>query len=185
MSLKNLRYWINRANDTNYKGPTQAAILMRDGDVHKDIDLSDGNTTRDLLASLDAEQVAATFCKATKGGWGGQARVPGLTGGTTTLYVTGKGDDLDSCVQEMTLKLVGHQSRIDILADDKVAQLELRLQQHDWHFAMSDDGRVAAGGEQSLGAIRRLIAVLDPEAARPLWDKYAPEGFQFPIPTVH
>jgi len=182
MSLKNLRYWMNEASKTNSKGPTLAAILMRNGVLLKDIDLTNQSATPQLFNTIDVDQVAATFCKDPTGGWGGEATVPGLTGGAISLYVIGKGNDLNLCVQEMTLKLAGHQSRLDILTNDPLAELEVRLQQHDWFYDFSDDGNVYRAGEKSYAVIRQLLEKLNSNKTRPLWDKYAPKEFQFPDP---
>ncbi len=92
MSLRNIRHWMNDARRRGYAGPTEAAILTKQGEVVSVPDMRDWQGTHTALGTVKPEDVAATFIKAPKGGWCGEAQVPGLRG-TQTLYSRDHGDD--------------------------------------------------------------------------------------------
>lgn len=180
MSLRNLRHWMNEATNKRYAGPTEAAVLLKDGTRITAIDLTDWQESYERLNAIDAEQVAATFCKAPKGGWGGTATVPCAIGGMQNLYVTGQ-DDLNTCILKMTLKLVGHQTYLHQLAHDPESLLDLLLRTHDWYAAYSDMPGVLGASDRHFDRARDLMKALPAEKVRAIFTKYAPEGFTCPV----
>jgi len=172
---------MNEATNKRYAGPTEAAVLLKDGTQITAIDLTDWHESYERLNAIDADQVAATFCKAPKGGWGGTATVPCATGGMQHLYVSGQGDDLAACVLKMTLKLVGHQTYLHQLANDPESLLDLLLRTHDWFAAYSDAPGVLAASDRHFDRARDLMAALPAEKVRAIFAKYAPEGCACPV----
>ncbi len=181
MSLRSLRHWMNEATNKRYAGPTEAAVLLKDGTLITAIDLTDWQESYERLNAIDAEQVAATLCKAPNGGWGGTAAVPCATGGVQHLYTSKQGDDLDTCILQMTLKLVGHQTYLHDLARDPEGMLDLLLRTHDWYAAYSDAPGVLAASDRHFNRARDLMMALPAETARAIFTKHAPEDFACPV----
>jgi len=180
MSLRNLRYWMNRASGSTYAGPTKAAVLLNDGTVIKDIPLTPWRAGYDALNAIDAEKVAATFTEAQKGGWCGEARVQGATGGFHNIY-TRDGSTIDAAVADMTAKLHTHNTRIHALDTDPTTKLDVMLAATDWYAHISDDHAVWSGGERHSRATRDLMAQVPVETARALFAKHAPSNFACPV----
>ncbi len=67
------------------------------------------------------------------------------------------------------------------IQNNEEALLERALKEHDWHYGFSDDGRVFRKGEASYTNLIKLFKKTDEKKAIPLWNKYAPEGFDAPI----
>jgi hypothetical protein len=171
---------MNDARHRNYCGPTEAAVLMTDSTIVRVPDLRDWMGSHQILSALQVEKVAATFCKAPNGGWGGTASVVGLRG-THNIYTCGAVDDLTAAVEEMARELLTHNTRMDGLRRDKAAKLEALLSSHDWYSAYSDAPGVALAGDHDWDTIRSLMSEVDPTVTQALFAKYAPQECSCPV----
>lgn len=179
MSLRNIRYWMNDARRRNYCGPTEAAILTKQGEVIRVPNMADWMGTHTILGTTKPEDVAATFIKAPKDGWCGEATVPGLRG-AQNLYSRGHGDDLDVAVEVMINKLLEHGLKMVDLREP-ATRLEALLSTHDWYSAYSDDPSVVRAGDHDGLCIYKLLTEVPVQVARTLFSKHAPKDCTCPV----
>lgn len=180
MSLRNLRGWMNAARRQGYCGPTEGAVLLTDGTIVSVPNLANWLESHQILSGLSPEKVAATFTKAPKGGWCGEATVPGLRT-TQNLYVSYTGDDFDAAVEAMISKLLEHATRLNDLRLNPEARLEALLASHDWYSAYSDAPGVALAGDSDWLRIYKLLTEVPLQVARTLFAKHAPQDFTCPV----
>lgn len=176
--MRSIRYWMNEARRQGYAGPTEAAILTKQGAVVRIPNMADWQGTHILLGSVKPEDVAATFIKAPKGGWSGEAEVQGLRG-PQNLYSRDHGD-LDAAVEAMISKLLEHGLKMVDLRDP-ATRLDAMLATHDWYSWASDAPGVAMAGDHDWATIVDLMAKVPAEVARDLFAKYAPKEHTCPV----
>lgn len=181
MGLRSLRYWMNsHANRKGGHGPREGAVLMQDGSIVLVPDLTDWSGSHQILTSLKFDAIEATFAKAPKGGWGGEAKVIGLRG-PHCIYTSKAGNDLDACVAEMVRLILDYSTRSHQLDKDPEAKLDGLLASHDWYSAYSDDASVSSAGDHNWDGIVALMKSLPPAVAQPLFAKYAPKEMTCPV----
>lgn len=77
-----------------------------------------------------------------------------------------------------------HENKTPTLAD-----LERKLQTHDWSYHYSDDHSVYCRGERSWDELSRMIRLFPRDEVRPLWEKHCGRDYEgkfdtfFPVST--
>jgi len=179
MSLSTLYHWMNQAGRSRYHGPQQGAVLLKNGDVVT-VDLTDWQA-RATLNKIHHEDVVATFTKAPRGGWAGQATVKSLRGGTYSLYSSDGGDDFEATKAEIVHKLEEYEAEYARVESDPIAKLAALLKDHDWYSHFSDDFSVFSAGERSWRLIEEQAKLVDPGKARELFEQFSPKEINCPF----
>jgi hypothetical protein len=179
MSLNTLYHWMNEATRSGYRGPKQGAVLLKSGQVIE-LDFTDWQA-RNKLNAVGLDDVVATFTKAPRGGWSGQASVRSLRGGTHNVYSQDGGNDFDAVKNDILEKVAEYEADFTRLEKDPEAKLEALLKSHDWYHAYSDDYRYYAAGERSWKLIQEQAKLVDTEKVRELFEKHSPEDIGCPF----
>lgn len=171
--MRSIRYWMNRAGQRGYTGPTEGAVLLKDGSVVRVPDFKDWSGSNTILSSIRVDDVVGVLINALKGGWGGEAQVKGLRG-PFTVYARGDGT-FDAALADLVSKVTeAALTYLDQTATPE-AELEARLKTHDWTSWASDDHAYWSSGEADMRRITELKAQVPPATADALFAKYTPQ----------
>ena len=170
MTMRSLMHWFSDASRSRYAGPTEAAVLLKDGSL----------VTIDLRSWADRDKLdLSTYfghvirgCR--DGLWAGSAPHP-LTPDVTLWVGYGEGFQTaeEAAVGLRATVAEAEESEAAVRADP-AHHLERELSRHDWYCHMSDDPAVFRGGEAHMVQIQRIASRVAPDVREALWAKYAP-----------
>lgn len=170
--MRSIRHWMHQANQPGYTGPTEGAVLLKDGSVVMVPDFKDWAGSHRILSAIPVGDVVGTLINAPKGGWGGEAQVKGLRG-VHNVYARGDGS-FDAALADLVEKVTeAALIYLDQTATPE-AELEARLKTHDWTSWASDDPAYWSSGEADMRRITELKAQVPPATADALFAKYTP-----------
>jgi hypothetical protein len=179
----NAYYWFNNAARPGYKGPykgpKQGALVLADGST-VGLDFTNRADMAKLVAPHGATPtVGLALLTPANGEW--SVEVKATTGTLAGRSFRGSAPDLASAVSLAFGAQRAEQQEEDGVRTNPELHLERELACHDWYSHMSDDHSVWAGGEAHGRLLATLAKQVSPEAARFLWAKYAPAGFNCPV----
>lgn len=171
----NAYYWFNNATRRNYAGAKQGALVLADGSTVP-LDFTCYADTAKVRAN---PSVGLALLTPANGEW--SVEVKATTGTLAGRSFRGSAPDLAAAVSLAFGAQQTAQQEEDGVRANPELHLERELARHDWWSHMSDDRSVWSGGEAHGRLLGTLAAQVSPEAARFLWAKYAPAGFNCPV----
>jgi len=182
MSLRNVMYWFNQVplvprfvgrgksrREVEYNGPTQAAILVRDGSlVHIDFKVP---TDRARAAATWEQYVGHVILVPASGQWSGEGPHPIQPSWTVRVSGFNTPEEAASALRRDIAKAKADEEAIQ---GDPAAHLERELAGHDWTAAYSDSPGVSSAADRHWSIIQALRAKVAPEVYEALLVKYNP-----------
>ena len=168
--------WFSNATRPRYAGPRQGALVLADGST---VLLDFTNYSHSFLVRDTKNVVGLGLLTPANGEWSVEVKVQ--SGTLVHRSFRGSAPVLaDALALARAAEHTAQQEEDNVRANPEL-HLERELARHDWYHYMSDDAGVAAGGEAHGRGLQALVAQVSPEAARFLWAKYAPAGFNCPV----
>lgn len=168
--MKTIRYWMNRAGKTGYSGPTEGAVLLKNGSVIMVPNFKDWARSHAILINIRQNNVSGILINAPVGGWIGHASVQGLRG-PFTIYTGGDGT-FESALANLNNGIM----KASLVYRDQTAspeaELEALLKTHDWTSWASDDCSYVSAGDADSRRIRSLVEKLPEEVVNSIFAKY-------------
>ena len=172
----NAYYWFaSHTTRPDYRGPKQGALVLGDGST---VPL-DFTCYADMAKVGANPSVGLALLLPVRGEW--SVEIKAQTGSIVHRSFRGSAPDLAAAVSLAFGAQQTAQQEEDGVRANPEPHLERELARHDWWSHMSDDHSVWSGGEAHGRLLGTLAAQVSPEAARFLWAKYAPAGFNCPV----